>query len=129
MKSNIENFKKLNDESHMNMGINNIEKFSRLNGEIFWELKDCKTGNIQDSGHFFNVVTLDSSILIARLMKSPPTKNLSEPTFGIFALTLGTGDVGWDPLNPPSATNTQRSLYNELARKQITNFDFIDGSG
>ena len=98
-------------------------------GEIFWELRDGKTGELQDGGSFKNVVTKDASILVARLLKSPATPNVSEPSFGVFALAVGTGDVGWDPLNPPAATITQRSLYNELARKQITVSDFIDGGG
>lgn len=103
---------------------------SRLySGEIFWELRDGKTGELQASGHKKNIVTLDASILIARLMKSPPIPNLSEPKFGVFALALGTGNISWDPMNPPSATNTQRSLYNELARKQISVSSFIDGDG
>ena len=98
-------------------------------GEIFWELRDGKTGELQDSGRIDNVVTKDASILVARLMKSPATPNVSEPSFGVYALAVGTGDVGWDPLNPPSGTDTQRSLYNELARKQIVNSDFIDADG
>jgi hypothetical protein len=98
-------------------------------GEVFWELRDGKTGELQASGRQKNIVTLDASILIARLMKSPPIPNLSEPKFGVFALALGTGNVSWDPMNPPSATNTQRSLWNELARKQISVASFIDGDG
>lgn len=98
-------------------------------GEIFWELRDGATGKLQGHGSFKNVVTKDASILVARLLKSPATPNLSEPAFGVFALAVGTGDAGWNPLNPPVATVTQRSLYNELARKQITVSDFIDGVG
>ncbi|HEY8097150.1 MAG TPA: hypothetical protein VIE65_13790 [Methylobacter sp.] len=98
-------------------------------GEIFWELRDGKTGELQDSGHRKNVVTLDASILIARLLKSPPTPNVSEPKFGIFALAIGTGNISWDPMNPPAATSTQRSLYNELARKQISVASFVDVEG
>jgi len=98
-------------------------------GEIFWELRDGKTGEVQNSGNFKNVVTKDASILVARLIKSPGTPNVSEPSFGVYALAVGTGDVGWDPLNPPAATVTQRSLYNELARKQVSVSDFIDGTG
>ena len=98
-------------------------------GEIFWKLHDSRTGVLLSEGHMKNIVTLDASILIARLMKSTSTPNVSEPSFGVFALAVGTGDVGWDPLNPPTATDTQRSLYNELARKQITNSDFITSGG
>ena len=98
-------------------------------GEVFWQLRDGKTGRLQDEGHLKNVVTKDASILVARLMKGTATPNLSEASFGVFALAVGTGDVGWDPLNPPGATDTQRSLYNELARKQVTNSDFITSTG
>ena len=51
-------------------------------GEIFWELRNGKTGELQDSGHMKNVVTRDASILVARLMKGTVTPNLSEPSFG-----------------------------------------------
>lgn len=113
------------------MHIRHEDKLAKaiFGGEIFWKLRCSRTGVLLDEGHIKNVVTLDASILIARLMKSTATPNLSEPSFGVFALAVGTGDVGWDPLNPPTATDTQRSLYNELARKQITNSDFITSSG
>lgn len=116
--------------SSFGMRIRERESFvSIYSGEIFWELRDGKTGELQDSGNFKNVVTKDASILVARLMKSPATPNVSTPSFGVYALAVGTGDVGWDPLNPPSATNTQRSLYNELARKQVSVSSFIDSGG
>lgn len=98
-------------------------------GEVFWELRDARTGELQASGHKKNVVTKDASILVARLMKSPPIPNTSEPRFGCYALAVGTGDVGWDLQNPPIATDTQRSLYNEIARKQMQVTEFIDGDG
>lgn len=103
---------------------------SVFKGEVFWVLRDGKTGEIQDEGHIPNIVTLDAGILVARMMKTPSAvPNVCEPNFGIFALAVGTGDVGWDPLDPPAATNTQRSLYSELARKQIASSDFIDAGG
>ena len=73
---------------------------------------------------FRNLVVLDASILIARLMKSN-----SEPPFGAFCLAVGTGDVGWNPLAPPAATNTQRSLYSEIGRKTFAQTQFIDAGG
>jgi len=101
----------------------------KIKGEIFWELRDAQTGVTK--GGKLNVVTLDASILIARLMKGTgaPIAHQCEPNFGVFALAVGTGDIGWNPLNPPPATNTQRSLFNELARKQIATTSFIDGDG
>lgn len=98
-------------------------------GEVFWQVRDARTGELQSEGHRKNVVTLDASILVARLMKSPPVPNTSEPRFGCYALAVGTGDVGWDLQNPPVATVTQRSLYNEIARKQMQVTEFIDGTG
>lgn len=71
-----------------------------------------------------NLVVLDASILIARLMKDS-----QEPPHGIYALAVGTGDSGWNPMSPPAPTNTQRSLYSELARKTFANTQFIDGGG
>lgn len=129
--SGVDHFPKANDGGRGGMSILEKEVFPFIirSGEIRWELRDGKTGTLQDSGRFHNVVTKDASILIARLMKSPATPNLSEPSFGVFALAVGTGDGGWDPLNPPTATSDQRSLYNELARKQITVSDFIDSGG
>lgn len=117
-------------ESSLSVDIGYNESYgSPFKGEIFWELRDGKTGKLQDSGHFHNIVTKDASILIARLIKSPPVSNTSEPKFGAFALAVGTGDIGWDPQNPPPGTNTQRSLFNEIARKQLSTTSFIDQNG
>lgn len=104
------------------------ERIRKVKGEIFWELKDTETGGIE-KGHINNIVVLDASILLARLMKSPVTPNVSEPAFGVFALGVGTGNVSWDILDPPAPTTSQRSLENEIARKQNSSSDFIDGSG
>jgi hypothetical protein len=95
-----------------------------IRGDVFMTLRDGETGEIQDHRELRNLVVLDASILIARLMK-----NSVEPPHGIFALAIGTGDVGWDPMNPPAPTNTQRSLYSELARKTFADTQFIDGVG
>lgn len=109
------------------MTVFNETTLKLFSGEIFWEL--CHQNGTVETGHVKNIVTLDAGILLARLMKSPAIANVSEPAFGIFALAVGTGDVGWDPLNPPPATITQRSLYNELARKQIASSNFITAGG
>jgi hypothetical protein len=99
-------------------------------GEIFWCLRDTITGEVQ-RGKLANTVVLDAGILIARFFKGPasPIAHQSEPSFGVFALAMGTGNVSWDPLNPPQAHNTQRSLWNELGRKAIQSTQFIDGDG
>lgn len=116
-------------ETGMSINMNFREEYQLLKGEIFWELADAKTEKVIRKGHFPNIVTRDASILIARLMKSPPVANTSTPKFGVFALAVGTGDVGWDPLNPPAANRNQRSLFNEIARKQMSSSSFIDEDG
>lgn len=102
------------------------EDFGRyyIRGDVFVELRDGATGELQEKRELRNLVVLDASILIARLMK-----NNQEPPHGIFALAVGTGDVGWNPMNPPAPTNTQRSLFSELARKTFANTQFIDVGG
>ncbi len=99
-----------------------------IHGEIFWELTEASTGKVE-KGHYKNVVTLDAGILLARFIKSTIVAHTSEPSFGALFLAVGTGDPAWDPLNPPPPTNTQRSLFNELARKQIASTNFVAGNG
>jgi hypothetical protein len=100
------------------------EKGYYIRGDVFLTLRDGATGAVQDHRELRNLVTLDASILIARLMKDSV-----EPPHGIYALAVGTGESGWDLQAPPTPTNTQRSLYGELARKTFANTQFIDGSG
>jgi hypothetical protein len=94
----------------------------KIKGEVFITVRDALTGEVQD--HRYNIVTLDASILIARLMKDS-----QEPPHGCFALAVGTGDTGWDPMAPPAPTNTQRALYAELTRKTFALTQFVDGGG
>lgn len=102
----------------------------KIRGEIFWRLENSITGEVEN-GHFENVVTYDASILLASFMKGTgaPIMHQCVPNFGAYALGVGTGDVSWNPLNPPPGTPTQRSLYNELARKAISSTNFIDSEG
>ena len=102
----------------------NLGSGYKIRGDVFFKLRDGKTGELQEERHLKNVVTLDASVLIARLVRDP-----SEPAHGAFCLAVGTGDTGWNPMAPPAATNTQRSLYAELTRKTFTNTQFIDGGG
>jgi len=96
----------------------------KIQGDVFFKLRDGRTGELEWEQTHRNVVTLDASILIARLMKDS-----MEPPHGCFALAVGTGDVGWDPMAPPAPTNTQRALYAELTRKVFANTQFIDSGG
>lgn len=102
------------------------EDFGRyyIRGDVFFTLRDGATGAVQEEREHRNLVVLDASILIARLMKDN-----AEPPHGIYALAVGTGDVGWNPMAPPAPTNTQRALYSELTRKTFTTTQFIDAGG
>lgn len=112
------------------LGGSSRDEFRKIRGEVFWTLRDALTGQ-ETSGHIKNIVTLDASVLIARLLKGTGTSvaHQSEPSFGVYALAVGTGDISWNLQNPPPATNTQRSLFNELARKAIQSTSFITGGG
>lgn len=95
-----------------------------IRGDVSITLRDGKSGQVQDRRELRNLIVLDASILIARLMK-----NNAEPAHGLYALAVGTGDVGWNPMAPPAATATQRALYSELARKTFATTAFIDSMG
>jgi hypothetical protein len=95
-----------------------------IRGDVFITVQDGKTKKIQEHRELRNLVVLDASILIARLMKDN-----SEPPHGVYALAVGTGDTGWDPMDPPAPTNTQRALYSELSRKTFADTQFIDSGG
>lgn len=99
-----------------------------IKGEVFWEMTDSATGRVT-RGHRGNVVTRDASVLIARLLKGTSTAHLSEPSYGILALAVGTGDVGWNLQSPPAATKEQRSLFNEVARKAVGVSSYITSGG
>lgn len=105
-----------------------IDSYCGFRGEVFWILRDVRTGE-ETSGHFKNVVTMDASVLVARLIRNAAAPHVSEPNFGVYALAVGAGDIGWNLQNPPPATNTQRSLYSEIGRKAIASSSFIDGNG
>jgi len=127
-----ETFRKAHDRIRFALQVLMSDEYprDRIKGEVFWEMRDSVTGKVT-RGHVNNVVTLDAGILLATFMKGTGTAvaNQCVPDFGVYALAVGTGDTGWDPLNPPSATDTQRSLYNELARKAVATTDFINESG
>jgi len=99
------------------------DKTRGYKGEVFFTLRDAVTGEVLEQRRY-NLVVTDASILIARLIKDS-----QEAPHGAFVLAMGTGDSGWDPMNPPAPTDTQRSLYGELTRKTFAETQFIDGGG
>jgi hypothetical protein len=96
----------------------------QVRGDVFFFLRNGETGALEEYYELRNLVVLDASILIARLMK-----NNIEPPHGIYVLAVGTGNVGWNPMSPPAATNTQRSLWSEIARKTFADTEFINAGG
>jgi hypothetical protein len=125
-----EKFNRANDDVKVYFELVDEETFKSppYKGEVFWTLENLDTGEVT-KGHFYNVVTLDASILLASFMKSTVTPNVSIPSFGAYVLAVGTGDISWDTSDPPPANDAQRSLYNELARKTFTSIQFIDDNG
>lgn len=93
-----------------------------VRGDLIIELRE--KGLLLNRWEKQNLVVLDASILIARLMKDN-----QEPPHGIFALAVGTGQSGWNLQSPPAATNTQRALWSELARKTFSTTNFVDQNG
>lgn len=93
-----------------------------LKGEVFMTLRDDL--GVLEERHYHNTITLDASILVARLIA-----NNTEPPHGVFVLAVGTGDAGWNPFSPPAPTNTQRALYGEITRKTFASVQFVDAGG
>jgi len=100
------------------------EKGSYVRGDVFFKMRDGASGELQWEKELRNLVVLDASILIARLMKDS-----AEPPHGIFALAVGSGDSGWNLQAPPSPTITQRALYAEITRKTFSSTQFVDSDG
>lgn len=96
----------------------------QIRGDVFITMRDGETGVVQAYREKRNIVVKDASILIARLVKDS-----QEPPKGAYVLAVGSGDTGWDPMNPPAATDTQRALYSEITRKTFSNTQFVDAGG
>jgi hypothetical protein len=92
-------------------------------GDVLFEMRDARSGDLQLERELRNVVTLDAGLLVARLMKDP-----QEPAHGINMLGVGTGAPG-AVLNPDAPSNEQRQLNNEIARKPFSETTFRDSNG
>jgi len=95
-----------------------------IRGDVFLEMRNAYTGALEYEWERRNLVVRDASILLARLVKDN-----TEPSFGVLVLAVGSGDVAWDPMNPPAATDTQRSLHVEITRKTFSSTQFVDSGG
>jgi len=99
-------------------------KAVKIRGDVFLTVRNGSTGAVEYEWEKRNLVVQDASILIARLVKDN-----QEPPKAAFVLAVGTGDTGWDPMNPPAPTDTQRALYAELTRKTFSNTEFVTTGG
>lgn len=120
----LDRYKGATEGLEAGVGMRADDAYGGLQGEVFVHHNDARSGKLLNSYHFKNVITRDASILLARLCKDS-----TEPSAGIFALAVGTGDVGWDLQNPPAATSNDRALVSEIARKQVSSSTFIDSGG
>jgi hypothetical protein len=119
-----ENFKGLRTGFKLGMGIRHEERtVVRTKGQVFFEMRDARTGELQLERVQDNVVTLDAGLLVARLMKDN-----QEAPHGINMLAVGTGALG-ALLNPDAPGREQRRLNNEIARKSFAETTFRDGNG
>jgi hypothetical protein len=118
-----DNFRRTLGTLRAAFGAYHEDRVSPYKGEVFIVLRDDSTGAVQERRKY-NIVVKDASILLARLVKDN-----YEPPHGAYVLAVGTGNVGWDPMNPPAPTDTQRALYGELARKTFASTSFIDSGG
>lgn len=94
-----------------------------VKGEVFIEVRDGQSGELLDSRHITNLVTLDASLLVAILLKDPSSR-----THGINMLAVGTGAPG-AILSPNAPDNRERKLFAELARKAFSSTVFRDSLG
>ena len=94
-----------------------------VKGEVFIEMRDGATGALLYTDYRKNIITLDASIQVARLLKNP-----LEPAHGINMLAVGTGATG-ALLSPNAPDNRQRKLNAEIQRKAFSSTTFRDSLG
>ena len=100
-----------------------LELGLRVRGDVFFEMRDARTGALLLERHESNIITLDAGILVSRLLKDP-----LEPAHGINMLAVGTGATG-AVLSPDAPDSKQRKLNAEIARKAFSSTTFRDASG
>lgn len=103
------------------LGLGHQDRLTEFAGEVFFEMRDAKTGEILFEDHRKNIITLDAGILAAMLFKNPASRPL-----GANMLAVGTGGIGAPPAAP---TANQRSLNTEIARKPWSSTTFRNGAG
>jgi len=96
-------------------------------GEVFLEMRDAGSGKLLLERKLKNIITLDASILAARLFKDS-----QEPTAGrnngLIMLGVGTGAPG-NLLSPDAPQQEQRRLVTEIGRKAFSSTQFRNADG
>jgi hypothetical protein len=119
-----DNLKHLQTKFKLGMGVRHEESVAvPAKGHVFFEMRDASTGELLFLHDQPNVVTLDASLLVARLCKDN-----QEPRHGFNMLAVGTGALG-ALLNPDAPSREQRRLNNEIARKPFAETTFRDANG
>jgi len=118
-------FSRISEAFKMAMGALYVEEPAGIpvKGEIFMELKDATTGEVLETRHIHNIITLDAGLLVAILCKDKSSR-----TNGINMLAVGTGATG-ALLSPDAPDNRQRKLNAEIERKAFSSTTFRDASG
>jgi hypothetical protein len=93
-----------------------------ISGEVLIQIYNAETGERVYRHHAKNLVVNTAGILLAEF-----GKNTGVP--GITHLAFGTGDIGWDPLDPPSPDSSVTSLETEIFRKLVGSSQYVDGNG
>lgn len=119
-----ERMKKLRSAMKMGAQLRHEERaIFPVKGDIHFKMWNPDTGDVGAEWHHSNVITLDASLIVARLLKDP-----AEPPHGINMLAVGTGALG-DVLNPELPPKQQRRLNNEIDRKTFSETTFRDPEG
>lgn len=126
MSSFLDKLKSARDAFRLGMGMKVREEYPatrQVKGEVFLRMTDARTGEVLLDEHRKNIITLDTGILAAILLRDPTSR-----THGINMLAVGTGATG-PLLSPDAPDNKQRKLNAEIGRKSFTSTTFRDDSG
>ncbi len=94
-----------------------------IRGEVFIRMVDEASGQVLEDRHIKNLLTYDSGLLFAMLLRAPDSRAL-----GLNMLGVGTGATG-ALLSPNAPDARQRKLNAELSRKGFTSTTFRNSSG
>lgn len=99
------------------------ESLPRPRGFV-WGVMEHEDGTREERTLGRNIIVNSASLLIARLLKAN-----TEPSHGIWMMALGTGEAGEDPLDPPTASVEQTTLFAEIIRKTFSQTNFVTSEG